>query len=181
MITDNFDELLGQRYGCVYADPPWRYGNQGTRSATDKHYSGMSVDEICDLPVADICADVGHLHLWTTNGFLFDAQRVMESWGFTYKSCFVWVKPQMGIGNYWRVSHEFLLLGVKGKQTFISKSLKSWASFNRTKHSAKPEEIRGFIEKASPGPYVELFARRTATGWSSWGNEVLADLASPGQ
>lgn len=165
-------ESLETKFGCIYADPPWRYGNQGTRAATGNHYNGMSIAEICALPIERIAADKSHLHLWTTNGFLKDSFEVMQSWGFEYKSCFVWVKPQMGIGNYWRVSHEFMLLGTRGSCTFANKSLMSWASFNRTKHSAKPDQIRRMIETASPGPYLELFARRLAPGWVSWGNEI---------
>lgn len=165
-------ESVSQKFGCIYADPPWLYGNQGTRAATGNHYGGMTVKEICDLPVARLAADTSHLHLWTTNGFLQDAFTVMEAWGFTYKSCFVWVKPQMGIGNYWRVSHEFMLLGVRGSCPFANKALMSWASFNRTRHSAKPDEIRAMIESASPGPRLELFARRLSPGWVSWGNEI---------
>lgn len=162
----------GERFACVYADPPWRYGNQGTRAATDNHYPTMSVDEICDLPVASIVADNAHLHLWTTNAFLFDARRVMEAWGFTYKSCFVWVKPQMGIGNYWRVSHEFLLLGIRGDAPFGRRDCKSWGEFPRGRHSAKPDAIRQMVERVSPGPRIELFARERADGWSAWGNQI---------
>lgn len=165
-------EGLSQKFGTIYADPPWVYGNQGTRAATGNHYSGMIVDEICALPISELAADIAHLHLWTTNGFLPDAFRVMSSWGFEYKSCFVWVKPQMGIGNYWRVSHEYLLLGTRGSCVFADKSLMSWAALDRTKHSAKPDEIRRMIEKASPGPRLELFARRLAPGWASWGNQI---------
>jgi len=159
--------------GTIYADPPWIYGNQSTRGATEDHYVGMSVEQICALPVSRVCADNAHLHLWTTNAFLFEAQKVITAWGFEYKSCFVWVKPQMGMGNYWRVSHEFLLLGVRGNaKSFATHKLMSWGKFRRTMHSAKPEEIRTLIERASPGPYLELFARRQARDWMSWGNEM---------
>lgn len=160
------------RYGCIYADPPWKYGNQGTRASTDTHYVTMSVDEICALPIAKIAADDAHLHLWTTNAFLFDAKRVMEAWGFEYKSCFVWVKPQMGIGNYWRVSHEFLLLGIRGDAPFLAHDVMSWAELERTKHSTKPDKIRQLIERVSPGPRIELFGRNRFDGWSVWGNQV---------
>jgi N6-adenosine-specific RNA methylase IME4 len=163
-------------FGTIYADPPWLYGNQGTRAATGNHYGGMTVQQICDLPIARLAAEQAHLHLWTTNAFLFDARQVMEAWGFTYKSCFVWVKPQMGIGNYWRVSHEFMLLGVRGSLPFADKSLKSWSEIPRGRHSAKPEQVREFIERASPGPYLELFARRAVEGWACWGNEVHRDV-----
>ncbi len=165
--------LAGQKFGCIYADPPWKYGNQATRASTDKHYLTMTVDEICSLPIADLAAKTCHMHLWTTNGFLPDSFRVLESWGFTYKSMFVWCKPKMGMGNYWRLSHEVLLLGIKGsKATFRDKSLYSWGRYKATRHSAKPPEVRGFIERASPGPYLELFGRRAVNGWTVWGNEI---------
>jgi N6-adenosine-specific RNA methylase IME4 len=167
------------KFGCIYADPPWQYSNQGTRGATGDHYAGMSVDEIAALPIRELAADNAHLHFWTTNAFLFDSHRIMEAWGFTYKSVFVWVKPQIGMGNYWRVSHEFLLFGVRGSCPFQDRTLRSWGEFKRGKHSAKPDEIRHLIERASPGPRLELFARRSSPGWCSWGNEIARDVFYP--
>jgi len=174
----SLQELLesGQTFGTVYADPPWAYGNQSTRAATDNHYRTMPLADICALPIGQLAAEKSHCHLWTTNGFLRDAFAVLDAWGFTYKSCFVWVKPEMGIGNYWRVSHEFMLLGVRGDLTFADKGLKSWIQDSRRKHSAKPEIVRDFIEKASPGPWLELFARNQAKGWTSWGDQVAQNL-----
>ena len=89
----------GARFGCIYADPPWLYDNQGTRAATGNHYGDLTIDELCALPVRDMAADDAHMHLWTTNGFLFDAPRIFAAWGFEFRSALVWVKPQMGIGN----------------------------------------------------------------------------------
>lgn len=177
--TDDLSTLIagGQRFGTVYADPPWRYGNQGTRASTGRHYEGMSVDEIAALPVAQLVANDAHLHLWTTNGFLFESKRIIEAWGFEYKSCFVWVKPSIGIGNYWRVSHEFMLFGVRGSAPFRDRSLSSWAEFPRGEHSGKPEQIRGLIERASPGPRLELFGRNChAPGWTIWGDGIERNL-----
>lgn len=172
-VYSDFSQLPRDCFRTVYADPPWKYGNQATRSSTNNHYRTMSVDELCEIPVAEVCTDAAHLHLWTTNGFLPDAFKVIEAWGFEYKSCFVWVKPQMGIGNYWRVSHEFLLLGVRGAATsFRSKSLKSWGEYDRNDHSEKPEAVREMVEDASEGPYLELFGRRRVDGWTVFGNEV---------
>ena len=162
----------GLKFGAIYADPPWLYGNQGTRAATGNHYGGMTVDEIAAMPVARLAADNAHLHLWTTNAFLFDCKSIMEAWGFEYKSCLVWVKPQMGIGNYWRVSHEFMLLGVRGSCPFLDRSQMSWIQEPRTKHSAKPEAVRKMVESVSPGPYLELFGRRIAPGWVVWGDQI---------
>ena len=160
------------RFGCILADPPWRYGNQGTRASTDNHYDTLSVEEIAALPVGELAAKNAHLHLWTTNAFLFEAREVMEAWGFTYKSVLVWVKPEMGLGNYWRVSHEFMLLGVRGKAPFRSKSHKSWFEEPRTEHSAKPERVREMLEEVSGGPYLELFARKRSPRWRVWGNQI---------
>lgn len=168
-----------RRFGTIYADPPWRYGNQGTRAATDNHYPTMSLEELCALPLRALAAEAAHLHLWTTNAFLFEAKVLMEAWGFIYKSCFIWVKPQMGIGNYWRVSHEFLLLGVRGGLPFADRGLKSWGSFDRGEHSEKPGEVRLMVEKASPGPRLELFGRAYADGWTVWGNEIAFKVYDP--
>lgn len=168
----SLDDVEGETFGCIYADPPWKYGNQATRASTDNHYGTMTIEELCAMPVASLAAEEAHLHLWTTNGFLFEAKQVMEAWGFTYKSCFVWVKTQMGIGNYWRVSHEFLLLGVKGALSFADHSLMSWAEIARSEHSAKPDAVRLMVEKASPGPRLEMFGRSRAEGWTVFGNEL---------
>ena len=100
----------------------------------------------------------------------------MEAWGFTYKSMFIWVKPQMGMGNYWRVSHEYMLFGLKGKLPFQNRAQMSWAEYKRGKHSAKPEQIRDKIETVSPGPYLELFGRKKVDGWTVFGNQIDEDL-----
>lgn len=171
MMTDlRWLSLLHGPFATVYADPPWSYGNQGTRNNTRRHYSAMSTEEICALPVSEITSDGAHLHLWTTNAHIFEAQKVMAAWGFTYKSMFVWVKPQMGMGNYWRVSHELMLFAVKGKSHFGSRAEMSWREIPRGKHSAKPAEIRQLVERVSPAPRLEMFARSLHAGWVSWGN-----------
>lgn len=166
----------GELFSTVYADPPWPYQNQATRASTDNHYPTMSVDDIAGLPVRDLADEQAHLHLWTTNAFLADALRLIDAWGFEYKGMFLWCKPQMGIGNYWRVSHELLLLGVRGGLTFRDRSLMSWAALDRGQHSVKPAEVRSYIERASPPPYLELFGRQAADGWTVWGNEIERDL-----
>lgn len=167
----------GKKFGCIYADPPWLYDNQGTRAATSNHYGGLTVEQLCEFPVRELAADDAHLHLWTTNGFIFDAPRIFNAWGFEFRSSYVWVKPQMGIGNYWRNSHEFLLTAIKGNaKRFNDKSLKSWGSFDRGRHSAKPEIIRQYIEKASHGPYLELFGRAPAENWTVFGNQIERNI-----
>lgn len=180
-ICTDLNQLLteGKKFGTIYADPPWRYQNQGTRASTDNHYAGdMSIEELCSMPVGDLAAEKCHLHVWTTNAFLFECQRLFEAWGFEYKSTFVWVKPSMGIGNYWRNSHEIMLLAIRGGQTAISRSEKSWIECKRGMHSAKPEAVRHSIERLSPGPYLELFGRAPKTGWTVFGNQIVEELVT---
>jgi len=178
-ICTDLSELVqkGEKFGTIYADPPWRYQNQGTRASTGNHYAGdMSVDEICAMPIAELSAEKCHLHLWTTNAFLFECPKIFKAWGFEFKSSFVWVKPQMGIGNYWRNSHEIMLLAVKGGQTALSRAEMSWLECKRGQHSAKPDAVRHSIERLSPGPFLELFGRKKVEGWTVFGNQIVEEL-----
>jgi N6-adenosine-specific RNA methylase IME4 len=162
------------RFPTIYADPPWPYANTAARGAAENHYRTMSLDAIRNQPVKDLAADCAHLHLWTTNAFLRAAIDVIRAWGFRYKSCLVWAKPQIGMGNYWRVSHEFLLLGVRGKLPFRDHTCRSWLMRPRTVHSRKPFAFRELIERVSPGPYLELYGREELpnSGWTVYGNQV---------
>ena len=175
-IAKDLAELIerGYRFPTIYADPPWRYRNSASRGAAENHYPTLSLEEICAEPVAALAEDNSHLHLWTTNAFLADAFQVMDAWGFTYKSCFVWVKDKLGMGNYWRVSHEFLLLGVRGRLKFRDRSIRSWRLCRRTRHSRKPDAVRALIERVSPGPYLELYGREELprSQWTVYGNQV---------
>lgn len=172
----------GLTFGTVYADPPWAYQNTAARGAAEGHYRTMTLDAICALPVSKLVAPRAHLHLWTTTAFLNDAFAVVRAWGFTYKSCFVWVKPLIGCGNYWRLAHEFLLLGVRGRTPFRDKRQRSWRELSRGRHSGKPETVRAIIERVSPGPYLELFGRKPVDGWVVFGDTIdrgLFDLDIP--
>jgi N6-adenosine-specific RNA methylase IME4 len=164
------------RFGTIYADPPWDYDNRGTRGAAVDHYPPMGLGELAALPLRELAADDCHLHLWTTNAFLFECSRLLAAWGFEYKSLFVWAKPQIGLGNYWRLAHELMLLGVRGRLPFRDQSQRSWQTYPRRRHSEKPEEVRSIIERVSPGPYLELFGRRTAPGWIVFGNQIERGL-----
>ncbi len=178
MVYTDLDRLKrsGLKFGCIYADPPWRYGNQTTRGNTNKHYGTMATEDIATLPVAELCSAKCHMHMWTTNAFLKDALGIIDDWGFVFKSTFVWVKPQLGIGNYWRCSHEIMLLGVRGGLTFPPTNIPSWLENGRGPHSAKPSRVRGLIQRVSPGPYLEMFAREVVPGWVVWGNQVKAGM-----
>jgi len=174
-------------FGTIVADPPWRYGNTSTRNAAANHYPTMSIEELCALDVArEKAAAQSHLYLWTTSSHLPDAFTVMAAWGFTYKTYLVWVKEQIGMGNYFRVSTELVLFGVKGGLRTRNRSLRNHFTAPRSKHSAKPLKFHeDTVMAASPGPYLELFARchadpvlddactcsKCRLGWTTWGDQ----------
>jgi N6-adenosine-specific RNA methylase IME4 len=161
-----------RRFGCIYADPPWQYGNTRSNGAARNHYETLPAQAIAALPVKDLAADNAHLHLWTTASFIVEAFEVLAAWGFAYKGIFVWVKPQIGPGNYFRNAAELMLYGIRGTCPFLDNSIRNWIEAPRTAHSRKPDAVRELIERVSPGPRLELFGRQTVPGWTVWGNEV---------
>lgn len=178
-VVDDLNMLIseGKSFTTIYADPPWRYGNQGTRAATDNHYDTMTVAQICAEPVVKLATDDARLFLWTTTSFLRESFDVIDAWGFEYKSQVIWCKPQMGIGNYCRVSHEILMIAAKkGPWDERDKNIKSWLVEPRGKHSKKPDAFRRIVERLSPGPYLEMYGREAKDGWTTYGNQVSAAL-----
>lgn len=165
----------GEKYGTVYVDPPWDYDKGSKKGSADRHYTTMSLREIAEIPVSALSAATSHLHLWTTTSFLKEALWLIDHWGFDYKSMMVWVKPRMGLGNYWRISHEMLLLGVRGNLRFEANNIKSWTLEQRGMHSEKPECFRQYIERTSPAPRLELFGRVAYPGWTVFGDNILGE------
>jgi N6-adenosine-specific RNA methylase IME4 len=165
-----------QRYPTLLADPPRDTGQVGGNRDASHHYPIMPAERICSLPVGRLAAADAHRWLWTTNASLFAAKQVMESWGFTYRSILTWIKPRFGMGQYLRTQTEHLLLGTRGKAPVLFQGQGSWFYAPVQEHSHKPEEQYAIVERCSPGPYVELFARWTRLGWHVWGNEVASDV-----
>jgi N6-adenosine-specific RNA methylase IME4 len=136
----------------------------------------MSIAEISALPVGELAAEDAHLWLWATNADVFAQAEVMKAWGFSYRTCLTWIKPRFGLGQYLRSQTEHLLLGVRGRAPMRFRSQGSWFYAPVQDHSHKPEEQYAIVERCSPGPYLELFARRPRPGWDVWGNEVTCDV-----
>lgn len=167
------------RYRTILADPPWDIQQKGPYGAA-QHYDLMSLDEIKAMPVSDLAEDNAHLYLWVTNNTLRDGYDVAEAWGFTVRAPLTWIKFRLGLGNYLRHSTEHLLFATRGKAPVLFKSQPTWLNAPVQEHSRKPEEQYPLIERISPGPYLELFARDRQPGWQVWGNEVDADITVPG-
>lgn len=167
----------GREFRTIVADPPWPFHDKASRGAANNHYPTMPLEQIIAEPVAQLAVKASHLHLWCPSAILPDAFRVIEAWGFEYRSTFVWVKPQLGIGHYWRCSHELLLLAVRGNLPFRDHSQRSWIQADRRRHSEKPDEVRKIIERVSPGPYLEMYGRRTppSDAWTVHGNQVVPE------
>ena len=127
------------------------------------------------MNVEDIITDDAILFLWVTTPMLKKGLRVLEAWGFDYRTAMVWVKPSIGPGQWVRQRHEHLLIGVKGKIPTPEGSNRpdSVIEAPRHEHSKKPDIVYEIIEEMYPKlPKVELFSRQSRDGWVVWGNEV---------
>lgn len=170
---ENIKPIRG-KFDVLYADPPWKYDfSKSDNRAIENQYPTMDVSEICNLsvPSAENCV----LFLWTPMPKLKEGLKVMEAWGFEYKTGMVWVKDKIGMGYYIRGKHELILIGTKGNSLIPEPKNRpdSVIIAPRTKHSEKPKSVYGIIEKMYPDlRYVELFARNGTSGWDSWGDEV---------
>ncbi len=171
-----------KKYYTVYADPPWDINQKGKRGAAN-HYDLMTLQDIKDMPIDQLTQENAHLWMWVPNGLLREGLDVVEAWGFTYRSPFYWIKPRLGLGVYLRNASETLLFATKGKAPVQFRAQPNWAFAPLQDHSHKPEEMYPIIERVSPGPYLELFARRHPSSnadWDIWGNEVESDVKIPG-
>ncbi len=172
---------MTKKYQIIYADPPWKYND---KQDTDKlggavkHYPTMTITELCKLPVDKIRDDNAVLFMWTTSPLIEDSFKVVNAWGFKYKTSFVWDKIKHNMGHYNSVRHELLLICTRGSFTpQVRKLFDSVQSIERTKHSKKPNRFREIIDIIYPrGSRVELFAREKTEGWDVWGNEVESDI-----
>ena len=167
------------RFAVIYADPPWYFSNDGMVGHSSLEYPCLQTSEICALEiggrsVADIRAsDAAMLFMWTTNAHLPDALQVIAAWGFEYKTNAVWSKRQSNPGPTFRMRHELLLVAKHGQPEIVEHPDSVFGFVVPRRHSAKPPEVRGLIERMCPhGPRLELFARERAEGWHSFGNEV---------
>jgi N6-adenosine-specific RNA methylase IME4 len=180
-------------YRCIVVDPPWPQKGGGTLQGREgwhdsngpslpMKYGTMSLADIHALNVPALAHPDGcHLYLWTTNGFLRDAFDVLTAWGFTYSTTLVWAKNPMGggLGGAYGISTEYCLYARRGNLPALGRVRGSWFNWKRPydergkpRHSAKPGDFYRLIEKVSPGPRMDMFARRAWPGWDAWGDQA---------
>jgi N6-adenosine-specific RNA methylase IME4 len=177
-------ECPGQ-YGTILADPPWQFANRTGKMAPEhkrlRRYATMTHGDILELPVAQLASAQSHLYLWVPNALIREGLEVMKRWGFTYKTNLVWYKVRKdggpdgrGVGFYFRNVTELVLFGVRGGlRTYAAGRRQTNVLVSRKRgHSRKPDDIYDIIERCSPGPYLELFARFARQGWTQWGDEA---------
>lgn len=189
---DLLSKIRGQ-FSTILADPPWQFQNRTGKVAPEHRrllrYPTMELQEILDLPIRKLAAARSHLYLWVPNALLQEGLRVMEAWGFTYKTNLVWYKIRKdggpdgrGVGFYFRNVTELVLFGVRGNMRTLApgRTQVNLLESRKREHSRKPDEIFDLIEACSPGPYLELFARFPRAGWTQWGNEDVEENSNRG-
>lgn len=187
---DILSKLSGP-YATILADPPWQFRNRTGKIAPEYRrrlrYPTMELDEIVELPIKKVAAARSHLYLWVPNALLLEGLQVMKAWGFTYKTNVVWYKIRKdggpdgrGVGFYFRNVTELLLFGVRGSMRTLDhgRTQVNLIAGRKREHSRKPDEVYSVIEKCSPEPYLELFARFPRMKWSQWGNEDVEENSS---
>jgi len=189
--TDVAQFARGRKFRTILADPPWQFQNRTGKVAPEhrrlSRYATMTLPDICALPVEGLAAEPAHLYLWVPNALLPEGLRVMEAWGFHYKSNLVWHKVRKdggsdgrGVGFYFRNVTELILFGVRGKNARTGAAGRRQVNMIETRkreHSRKPDEQYALIEACSEGPYLELFARGDRKRWDTWGHQADADYA----
>jgi len=167
--------LPDNKYEVIYADPPWRYEfSKSDSREIENQYPTMELDDICALPISNLAADNSVLYMWTTSPKLEESFKVLNAWGFEYKTCAVWDKKKIGMGYYFRQQHELILIATKGSLPAPEPSTRvsSVIEFPRGKHSAKPLEVIELLNTMYPArSKIELFCRDPQEGWTAWGNQ----------
>lgn len=186
--SEDFLAKVAGQYSTILADPPWQFQNRTGKVAPEHRrllrYPTMELKEILELPVARLAAAKSHLYLWVPNALLQEGLKVMEAWGFTYRSNLVWYKVRKdggpdgrGVGFYFRNVTELILFGIRGSMRTLAPGRRqvNLLATRKREHSRKPDEIYNIIESCSPGPYLEVFARFPRLGWVQWGNEDVEE------
>ncbi len=184
--AEDLRQKVKGQFATILADPPWQFMNRTGKMAPEHkrllRYSTMELEEILELPVPALAAARSHLYLWVPNALLGEGLHVMRRWGFAYKTNIVWHKIRKdggpdgrGVGFYFRNVTELVLFGVRGSMRTLAPGRRqvNLVPTRKREHSRKPDEIYELIERCSPGPYLELFARYIRTGWVQWGNEIV--------
>jgi len=156
----------------ILADPPWSYENATPNGGVGHEYSTMTLEALCALPVGAIAAEDAVLLLWLTNPLVPEAVRVVEAWGFTWKTMRTWCKPRLGVGYWLRGQSEHIAIAVRGQPKLPTAPASSVFHERQGAHSVKPGAVYTWAESFGEAPRLELFARQRRYGWEAFGNDL---------
>lgn len=197
------------KYNTIYADPPWSYDNKKTgrgmlkdgttcNSAADDKYNTMSLEQLCAFPIRPLCEKDTILFMWAVVPMLPEAFKVLEAWGFKYKTMLTWRKVMsQGLGYWFRGQCEHLLVATKGSPKAFRQQVCNYYQSEYDladdhvyqsrvgRHSQKPDYFRILISNAVKVSFeqpkkLELFARSRdglfpdyeyQDDWAVYGNE----------
>jgi N6-adenosine-specific RNA methylase IME4 len=182
------------RYRTIVADPPWDlqrlespgsagFGTQrGTLRSVRLPYPTMSVAELCGIPLRDYAESDAHLYIWTVNRYVEETYAIARAWGFKPATLLTWTKAPMGLGpgGAFSQTSEHILFCRRGRDVRTARTDSTWWQWKRGPHSAKPDAFLDLVEQVSPGPYLEIFARRARFGWDYAGDGSLGTVDIPG-
>lgn len=185
VANDFAKSIKNKEYQTILADPPWRFTNRTGKVAPEhkrlSRYDTLSLEEIMEMPVSKVAGKNSHLYLWVPNALLIEGIKVLEAWGYKYKSNLVWHKVRKdggpdgrGVGFYFRNTTELILFGTRGSMRTLApgRSQVNIIRSQKQEHSRKPDELYSIIENCSPGPHLEIFARGSRKGWDVFGNQA---------
>ncbi len=159
----------GKKYRTIVADPPWSFRRKPV--SVMPRYDLMDLDDIRRFPISELAASDSHLYLWVPNALVGEGLDVMRAWGFEFKTVVVWIKHQMGVGNYYRNASELVLFGVRGRLPPLIRNVRTWFLADRREHSRKPNDFYQMVERVSPGPRIDIFSREKRVEWDQFGNQ----------
>ncbi len=186
LIQDFKDFTSGRKFSTILADPPWQFQNRTGKMAPEhkrlSRYPTLTLEEIISIPVSETASDTAHLYLWIPNALLAEGLKVMQGWGFKYKTNLIWYKvrkdggpDRRGVGFYFRNVTEMILFGVRGKNARTLQPGRTQENIivqRKREHSRKPDEQYDLIEACSKPNFLEMFARGSRENWYCWGNQV---------
>jgi len=204
-----------KKYNVIYVDPPWSYDNKktgraldgtGANMSADDKYSTMTLQQLCETPVNKLADKHCILFMWAVVPMMPEAMKVLEAWGFKYKTMLTWRKiMSQGLGYWFRGQCEHLLVATKGSPKAFRQQVCNYYESEYDlladdqviqqkvgKHSQKPHRFRELISTAVKVSFehpvkLEMFARSRDgffpdyeyDGWDVYGNEVNNSIKLP--
>lgn len=173
-------------YRTIVIDPPWEVGRGpkwkvgGANQPLD--YPTMGLEEIAALPIGEFAASSAHLYIWTINSYIEETYAVARAWGFKPSTMLTWCKAPhgLGLGGTYVHTTEHVLFCRRGVCPSKERVDSTWWRWVRGPHSAKPDAFLDMVQAISPGPRLEVFARKARLGWDYAGDESLGTVEIPG-